>query len=669
MWRWYRTGHRPSFDKALQIAKQLRDHGFNTVGGKAYQASDEFARADGGLGHHHIDGTGAKVPATETTKYVFEMNVSYIDPATYHLAGSIGDDAFWLKEALPGAWDVLTKVSDNVDTLATTKGLFPDWNDLTIDPVAKTAVPHALTSGARAWTYTRSTDMKYDGFRTVPRLVWSYDYYRDAEVPTILAPVKAFYEAEWTAVTKIAAEYSHTGARLSGGYENNMMTAAAVMALTCNDPANATAAAIKAAKLNPDTLYKTDADGYAYWSSQPDGSGTWAYYADFWLQFYFLREAGLWVNWGQETTPTGATTIEVTDRGWSSDLLELTDEVTLAITDTGVGTDSLDLLVDYELSLLDAGTSLDQISISIDGDLAEPPALPPVVVTPSHDRWLWITPDGETLDLTRFTEGFAVIKGMSGHLAPPVEVRREVIPGRAGAITRNVRHGVREMAVPLWAQAADWDALQALLARLVRYMDPVAGEGIMRFLGKDGRVSELACRCVAGLGLDRAGEQGPSNHKLMAIFQADDPYWYGDWTTIPFSGADPAEWFNILPLTLGSSTVLGEVEIDTKSDVETWPVWTIVGPGSAPSLINVSTNRALSFKPTASLTAGQALIIDTRPGIKTVIGPDDANWRPLLVQRALWPLAKGINKVNLAMVGSTPESYVSLAYRRRSLVP
>ena len=111
-----------------------------------------------------------------------------------------------------------------------------------------------------------------------------------------------------------------------------------------------------------------------------------------------------------------------------------------------------------------------------------------------RERWIWIAPDTEEFELTNFVNGIELIKGMSGRGAPPARFTRDQVPGKAGQRTRSVTHGPREMSVPLFVDADDFAGLHELLETLVEHMDPVAGTGILRRIGRDGTQNDLFCR-------------------------------------------------------------------------------------------------------------------------------------------------------------------------------
>ncbi len=305
-----------------------------------------------------------------------------------------------------------------------------------------------------------------------------------------------------------------------------------------------------------------------------------------------------------------------------------------------------------------------------------PLVVPKVVVTPPapsgpgpslRERWIWIAPDSTEFELTNFTNGVEVVKGMSGRGAPPVRIDRDRVPGKPGERSRSISHGIREFSMPLFVDGRSFRGLHELLETLTNYMDPVSGVGTLRCVNRDGDTSDLFCRLVSGLGIDGEGSSGPSFFRPILVFQADDPYWYGPIQTRGFAGDSSQSWFPWLPIRLGRSSVIGETSITNDSPVETYPVWTLVGPGSDPTVANDTTGRTVALEFPAPLTTGQVVTIDTSEYVKSVTGPTGTNWRKYLTQRSMWPLAPGYNSITLAMSGTTSESYISVSYRIRKL--
>ncbi|MFE9404810.1 hypothetical protein ACFYNY_24115 [Streptomyces sp. NPDC006530] len=67
-------------------------------------------------------------------------------------------------------------------------------------------------------------------------------------------------------------------------------------------------------------------------------------------------------------------------------------------------------------------------------------------------------------------------------------------------------------------------------------------------------------------------------------------------------------------------------------------MWTVYGPLTGLTLENVTTNQSFRLRDSVTVPAGKALVIDTRPGIKTVQLDGMNAWPQMTSDSALWPL-------------------------------
>lgn len=276
----------------------------------------------------------------------------------------------------------------------------------------------------------------------------------------------------------------------------------------------------------------------------------------------------------------------------------------------------------------------------------------------------WIDADGVSTTLE-------VEWNVAGRFAPPTMFEEEGVPEQPGARLRNVRHGVREFALPLWITGATEAALRTAMRDLVKAMNPKRGPGKIRVLSPVGDEREITCSYADGLDMrETLGEtSGLLVQRASVVFRAHDPYWQATSDiTATYTSGTPAAFFPFFPLRLSASSVFTDASANNIGDVEAWPVWTIVGPGSDIYLRNLSTGYLLHLS--ATLGAGESVVIDTRPGAKTVTRGDGANlFSSLSTDTYLWPLREGANSVRVEMSSATAASSVSLAFRPRYLSP
>lgn len=290
---------------------------------------------------------------------------------------------------------------------------------------------------------------------------------------------------------------------------------------------------------------------------------------------------------------------------------------------------------------------------------------------PSED-WRLIAADGTETHLSEgFTSqtGFAVMVGPRGGLLPPYAWSEETVPLQPGARLRDVRRRQRDYTLVLFVSDATTTALAARMAALIRALDPERGDVRLRKTNAAGEVRDLVCRYKSGLeGDDGDDSYGVLWRQFPLTLRAVDPDWLGssDVQLAYLLDQTPSLFFPILPLRLSSSSVFADATISNAGDLPTWPVWTITGPGADPVLENLTTGERLAL--TATLGVGEGLVIDTRPGRKTITRSDGSNlFSSLSSDSALWALARGNNQVRIEMPSADANSAVRLAYTLRYL--
>lgn len=316
------------------------------------------------------------------------------------------------------------------------------------------------------------------------------------------------------------------------------------------------------------------------------------------------------------------------------------------------------------------GTRTATCGVATIGYLAVSLALSPAVSSSTSSEgevvW-WIDPEGTSTVL-------GVSWGVSGRFAPPPKYDEEVVPGEPGARVRSVRHDVREFTLPLWLGTYSSEAeLRREMRRIIALMDPVRGEGKIRVQSPAGDQREIRCRYAAGLEMNESlgDNTGLRAQKAAVVFRAHDPYWMDvNDTIVTLTVGETPKFFPIFPMRLTSSEIFTESSIDNPGDVEAWPVWTLQGPGSTIVLRNLTTGKKLELSASGglTLTGRESLIIDTRPGKKTLVRSDGTNlWPYVSNDSSLWPLRPGGNLVRLEMSGSNTDSYLRAAIRPRYL--
>lgn len=282
------------------------------------------------------------------------------------------------------------------------------------------------------------------------------------------------------------------------------------------------------------------------------------------------------------------------------------------------------------------------------------------------DTPTWIAADGteHTLD---GTNGVKVLRGVEGRGMPPMTTISDTVAGLDGERVRMARAEPRDVAVPAVVSGANWLDRVRTLASL---FDPRRGDGVLRWGDR-----QLACRYSDGLELDEGEGVPGERQRMVLVFTAHDPMWLDaapsvelvDVDALAFLSADDADpWFG---WSIVASDAAGGFTVVNDGDDDAWPVWTVQGPGAGMlRLTNDATGELLELTG-MNLIGGEKLIIDTRPGAKTVRGPAGENlWPDMTDDSTLWPIVRGSQQVTVELEGAVAgESNVRLEWLRRWL--
>lgn len=291
-------------------------------------------------------------------------------------------------------------------------------------------------------------------------------------------------------------------------------------------------------------------------------------------------------------------------------------------------------------------------------------------------RFTWYDAAGNTTALsglaeTGQVEGIGVLDGVRGLEMPPYALISDEVPLQPGARFRNLKTLPREVDLPLLVRSTSEVGLRLLLRTLRRALDPARGNGTLAVTAPDGAGRYLTCRYTGPWTGDLSADvYYVEALQFLATFQALDPYFYdaGPQVVSFGIGTSIVPFFPFFPLRLNASGVLGDVAVTNTGDVEAWPVWTITGPGSNIILRNMSVIPQGVIEVDTTLTAGQQLIIDTRPGHKTVTGPGGTNlYGAVNANSSLWSIPVGAYLVRVEITGATVDTTARLEWTPRFL--
>jgi hypothetical protein len=293
----------------------------------------------------------------------------------------------------------------------------------------------------------------------------------------------------------------------------------------------------------------------------------------------------------------------------------------------------------------------------------------------------WIDPDGVEWPLSNPDLGWFTMDGPAGWMAGQLELITDPLP-RGGEQVRYVRTKSRRVQWPLYIGGDTHEEFVDRVRRLIRAFTKTTQRGDtgwLRVARPNGRYRQIACYYEEGLE-GAAGEHHLWARPVITLF-CPDGFWSGDVPVVAdrefeAASADPDEvasfyepFINVTSSRVVSGDGDGSVPSTTianPGDVEAWPVWTITGPMTSLTAVNLTTGARFTL--TYTLLAGQTITITTnRP---TVRGPAGQNlsryidWlNPLGTE--LWPLVDGNNEISFVALGAGTGTRVRMAFTPR----
>jgi hypothetical protein len=275
-------------------------------------------------------------------------------------------------------------------------------------------------------------------------------------------------------------------------------------------------------------------------------------------------------------------------------------------------------------------------------------------------------PDGTVIDFNDRVNT-RLMTGIAGDLMPTFSLIEQQSPAFDGSVFQGAVIAPRDIVIPVHISDVSRPAVLARVRSMLKKLSPQNGDGQLT-ITSDGIMRVLNCRYKNGLSDDGSGDMQLTNWmKAPLTFRAGDPYFYAPTPivyTINYAVAGTS-FFPIPPMQLYNSNKFqagGGATIVNGGDVRTWPIITITGPGSNPSITNSANGKTIAFNTT--LAAGQVLIIDTSPLKKTVVNGQGVNRFPSLTPASsLFPLEVGNNTVSISYNSANTYSSISFSYK------
>lgn len=269
--------------------------------------------------------------------------------------------------------------------------------------------------------------------------------------------------------------------------------------------------------------------------------------------------------------------------------------------------------------------------------------------------------NGDTIELADDGD-FLLTTGVTGFGIPETNVRIEASAGNGG-VWRFSKRGLRTVDLPIVVLGSDRADVETKLRRLARLLQDSNGPTRLLAEYSDGSSVYLDAHYTGGAETQFGEDAGLTYCRWAISLQAPQPFWESA-TTSSFSVTSGATGRGLLPqltkLKVSSSQTLGVVSVNNVGDVETFPVWTILGPVDNLTI----SNGTQSFSYVVSVTAGQTITIDTENS--TVVDDTGANlYGNLGAAPKLFSLLPGTTAVSVLGENATSATRITCTYSPR----
>lgn len=286
-----------------------------------------------------------------------------------------------------------------------------------------------------------------------------------------------------------------------------------------------------------------------------------------------------------------------------------------------------------------------------------PHQIPPVIPDIGVYAPTWIAPDGTRLNLNPGRSDFMSLKSVSGLGAAPVDIV-STPSADGGTIVEFVRPKERSIIWPLRMRAdthleflALWRSTVESFTQCRRLNLP----GTLRLRRPNGEERQIPGWYSSGFEQDPedgAWTEATANVNLYC----PSPFWEDsapvtkEW--LQEAGVD---YLNPYP-SFGSGQVIGAATMLNDGVTDAWPTWTIRGPLTALTALNVTRNE--TFTITYTLLRNETLTMTTRPiQVRGKTGEQAVNALNLLAGGVPWRLgAAGTTAITFTASGAAAES-------------
>ena len=250
-------------------------------------------------------------------------------------------------------------------------------------------------------------------------------------------------------------------------------------------------------------------------------------------------------------------------------------------------------------------------------------------------------------------DGYTHLYDRSGAEMAPLSFSEYKVYGSPGSVHQFTQIEPRDVEFPVLIESANWNDTRQKIRNLTTQL---ANKPLVLGVAQpEGEVRELNCRFVELTGRETPDEHMATWKKVVLSFRGFDPFWYGE--RIVVDGAVE---------NLGDPTW---IKVTNPGDADAWPIIKIYGPITDPlvKLTTMDDTSALKqFKLTGYiLGSGRYIVVDTRPGRKTVILDDGTNLYQYLDAsiNELFAIPQGDYRVDLNGTGTDANTKIVVEFQ------
>jgi hypothetical protein len=250
------------------------------------------------------------------------------------------------------------------------------------------------------------------------------------------------------------------------------------------------------------------------------------------------------------------------------------------------------------------------------GDGTTPPGTGgPAVDTGNYSSFLWVSSDGESLQVENYNQAGFLVHSLEGVSSPPGDVVTQQAPFQDG--TTSVRSQLQGRSIffeleCIGSTRAELEAKKKAVGRLFSARNKVGGKNLGRLALT---LSDLTMYQIYAVPVhvdDSGSGRGPNWQGFSIELYAEDPFFLGATNSAQLIDGSGV----IFPITFPLSLIGGDILITVGGDVPVYPTIQIDGSVTNPTIYNLTTEKYI--KVNTVIPTGQRLEIDHRFGKKTV---------------------------------------------------